>query len=106
MFIACGAGANGCGGEGVSLAVANANEQHEVRCCSPYPLGGWVKKGGCDNYHESDLTSVDGLTTDQCFHSSTYAEAQAICQANWGYVCTMDEVLDGCAKGEQFHLLL
>mmetsp|Transcript_7090 Transcript_7090/g.16565 ORF Transcript_7090/g.16565 Transcript_7090/m.16565 type:complete len:1051 (+) Transcript_7090:2086-5238(+) len=98
LFIACGGGVNGCGGESDSLGVAKANEQHEVRCCSPYPLSGWKRGATCNNHHESDLTALDG-TPNQCFHASTFTEAQAICHENWGYVCSMSEVLDGCAKG-------
>ncbi|CAJ1959551.1 unnamed protein product [Cylindrotheca closterium] len=93
LFIACGAGINGCGGAKHSLGVAKANEQHEVRCCSPYSLPGWLKGGGCNSYAQSKLSG------DQCFHASTYAEAQDICHENLAYVCSMSEVLDGCTKG-------
>lgn len=98
LFLACGAGENGCGGEAIGVSLPT--ERHEVRCCSNYPLNGWKKGGGqCTNYHESDLTALDG-TPNQCFHSSTYAEAQEICYANNAQVCTATEVLDQCARGE------
>jgi len=97
LFLACGAGENGCGGEAIGVSLPT--ERHEVRCCSNYPLNGWKKGGGqCTNYHESDLTALDG-TPNQCFHSSTYAEAQEICYANNAQVCTATEVLDQCARG-------
>jgi hypothetical protein len=99
LFIACGKGVRGCGGADNSLGVAKANEQHEVRCCSPHPVPGWIKRAGCGIYQESDLTSADGTQFDKCFHASTYAEAQDICEANWGRVCSMPEVLDGCVRG-------
>ena len=43
--------------------------------------------------------ALDG-TPDQCFHASTFAEAQAICYLNNAYVCSVTEVLDQCVKGE------
>lgn len=100
LFLACGAGENGCNGEPVGIA--RATDRHEVRCCTPYPQQGWLKgRGDCGNYHESDLMALDG-TPDQCFYSSTYAEAQAICHANNAYVCSSTEVLNQCARGEYF----
>jgi len=98
LFLACGKGINGCGGGEDAVGVAVPNEKHEVRCCSPYALPGWKKNGKkCSNYHESDLT-FDGAV-DQCFHASTYADAQAICHENYAEVCTMSQVLDGCVRG-------
>ena len=103
LFIACGSGVNGCGGAQESLGVAKANERHEVRCCSTLPLPGWMKRSDCNNYHESDLTALDG-TPDQCFHASTYPEAQDICHKNQAYVCSMTQVLDECARGELYRM--
>jgi len=107
MFLACGSGKNGqCGNE--FLGVAKAKERHEVRCCSWEPnYHGWIKNTGCNNWHASELAGTDvnkdhnyGGRYNKCFDASTYAEAQQICAANDAYVCTREQVLNVCAKGE------
>jgi len=98
MFLACGTGMAAGGRCSEALSVAKANEEHEVRCCSSTPNNGWMLNSGCQNWHESDLTALDG-TPKQCFHSSTYAEAQEICEANDAYVCTREQVMNNCAQG-------
>ena len=60
-----------------------------------------MKNNQCNNWHESDLIDLNG-NRDQCIHAATYAEAQAICAMNSAYVCTRDQVLNGCAEGELY----
>jgi hypothetical protein len=59
-----------------------------------------MRKQKCNNWHESDLINPDDDTQVQCFHDVTYAEAQRICTANDGYVCTKEEVKSSCARGK------
>eukprot|EP00526_Cylindrotheca_closterium_P002256 CAMPEP_0113613836 /NCGR_PEP_ID=MMETSP0017_2-20120614/6849_1 /TAXON_ID=2856 /ORGANISM="Cylindrotheca closterium" /LENGTH=930 /DNA_ID=CAMNT_0000522971 /DNA_START=64 /DNA_END=2856 /DNA_ORIENTATION=- /assembly_acc=CAM_ASM_000147 len=98
MFLACGSGMKGHCEGGHSLAVAQAKEKHEVRCCSSRLKDAWMVSNNCNNWHESDLIDLNG-TPKQCIHAATYAEAQQICDANDAYVCTRDQVLQGCAQG-------
>lgn len=103
MFLACGSGTKGNIRCSDGLSVAKANEKHEVRCCSRMPQSGdWLRGNGCKNYHESDLWDP-ARTKKQCFHASTYAEAQEICKANNAYVCKREEVMTGCAQGSGCH---
>lgn len=97
MWLACGMGGFGCG---IDFDVqAQAKEEHEVRCCSDYPIEGWRRLTTCQNWQQSKLVALDG-TPDQCIHDATLAEAKLICRANGGYVCTQEQVKSGCAKGE------
>lgn len=97
LWLACGRGGYRCGID--DEIQAQASEGHEVRCCSDYPLAGWSRKTTCDNWHQSRLVDFNE-NPGTCFHNSTYAEAQQICLANGGYVCTRNQVEAGCAKGE------
>merc|ERR1711915_84004 len=67
------------------------DEFHEVRCCSDTEIPGWAKKSFCDVWAESNLPT--------CYHSATYAEAEAICSNLNARLCTKVEVSMGCTKG-------
>ena len=98
LYLECGQGEGRCGLVDTS---AQAKDKHELRCCSDYPLPGWMRTSSCENWHESTLIALDGAPN-TCFHETTYAEAQEICKANGAYVCSREQVQAGCAKGEYF----
>jgi len=103
-WLACGKGLNSHYCKENPLQQVLATEPHEVRCCSDVaiqamPGQSWGKNRGCTNYHESDLRDPNDMSVVKCFDSVTYAEAQTICAANGGYVCTKQQVEDGCTAG-------
>jgi hypothetical protein len=71
---------------------------HEVRCCADKDLteaGATQSKTWqqCANnvYAESEVPT--------CFHSKTYTEAEAICEADGARLCTKSEIAQGCGVG-------
>jgi len=76
-----------------AAALEGDYEDHEVTCCADSNLGtGWEQKSGCSNWAEAN---IDG----RCYHAETYSAAEFICARTGGRLCTMDELLSGCAKG-------
>ena len=72
----------------------NMNGQHGVRCCTEDSAVGWPNE--CN-----DITGVYGESSvPNCYSSSTFTEAVAICAAySGGRLCSRDEILDNCTKG-------
>jgi len=95
--------ATGCfneDGKFYEIKRAANEEKHEVRCCSetndkPY-FRNREKADYCDVYATSSLPGLTGEK--KCHAEVTYSEAVAICALNDARLCTMEEVLEGCAK--------
>jgi hypothetical protein len=64
-----------------------------VRCCSDAPKSGWTKKSRCAVWVQHHDTSST------CQAGKTYAEAEAICVAAEGRLCTAAELEDNCTRG-------
>ena len=99
-YLACGNPlSTGCrNNEGSNQILAYTTEQHEVRCCSDTSKSGWRNNDGCGVWSASNLFDA-GSTTKSCHHASRYDQAEAICEANQGRLCTKTEILDGCTQG-------
>eukprot|EP01047_Picozoa_sp_COSAG01_P046434 COSAG01_NODE_4361_length_5098_cov_2.121024_1_plen_1077_part_10 len=68
---------------------------HEVRCCSDRRLGGYQRRNGCSVWSESRFR---GNTTG-CVHNNNFAAALAVCEGDFGRLCTTAEMLDRCTAG-------
>jgi len=71
---------------------AQSDEFHAVRCCSDTANADWVKNDGCAIWSESRLSG------EKCFDSETFYNAEQICEANGGRLCTIDEVVNRCTR--------
>lgn len=104
LWLACGKGKGSCG-DTVDLQ-DKATTLHEVRCCSSEAVSGWVhyNDASCGGvWAEADLLGLDeSSTVKQCFHTSTYVEAVAICEKNNAEVCSKEIVEAGCTRGKFF----
>lgn len=81
--------------EGSTEFVDSLDATHEVRCCSDTAKDGWNKADTCDVWAQSDLAGADG-SAPECQWRKTYFEADAICAANGGRLCTKLEILNRC----------
>ncbi len=85
---------------------ADTSERHEVRCCADditgiinagTSSGGWKQNSECRDAGFTTWGESD--PANECNESKTYAEALGICSGIGARLCTKEELLNDCTKG-------
>jgi hypothetical protein len=74
-----------------SACAATPAAKHSVRCCSDTRINGWAQNKGCAAWAATSLVG--------CHSGKTHAEADSICTAAGGRLCTNKEIRDDCTAG-------
>jgi hypothetical protein len=76
---------------------AATSEEHEVRCCSDFPIAGYTNKEEACGYavwSESNFQSAYG-----CVENVNMQEAMTVCAADGARLCSVAEMQAGCTAG-------
>jgi len=77
---------------------ADANELHEVRCCSDFAIDGYSDKLAACGFPVW-TESAFGNTGYGCQSDATLAENMAVCAADGARLCSIEEMEAGCTSG-------